>query len=200
LLAENIVLPSEGFLISVSGNQWYKNRIGVLRIYNEYCKQVANPLPMVLIGPEPSDSMKRVAGYMPENGKLFILVNPSNQAVNAAYSLSKALVFPSAAEGFGWPIAEAIACGCPVLTTRLAPMTEVGGDVAYYIEPVHSFSNVDDWVFDSVEILKYLLSRSDEEQVVRREMGYEYVKKFNTDVALDEYEKIYKDVVQLHSF
>ena len=38
-------------------------------------------------------------------------------------------------EGYGWPILEAHACGCPVFTTHAPPMTEVGGNAAFYLDP-----------------------------------------------------------------
>ncbi len=59
----------------------------------------------------------------------------TNEEIRAFYSTTEALIFPSIQEGFGWPIAEAQACGCKVITTKRAPMTEVGGDIAIYIEP-----------------------------------------------------------------
>jgi glycosyltransferase involved in cell wall biosynthesis len=43
--------------------------------------------------------------------------------------------FPSRGEGFGLPVLEAMACGAPVLTTRLTSLTEVGGDAVEYTEP-----------------------------------------------------------------
>ena len=45
------------------------------------------------------------------------LVGITGEQLCAAYSSAELLVFPSLAEGFGWPIAEAMACGCLVLTT-----------------------------------------------------------------------------------
>jgi glycosyltransferase involved in cell wall biosynthesis len=45
------------------------------------------------------------------------------------------LLFPSLDEGFGWPIIEAQACGCPVLTSGRPPMDEVGGAAAVYVNP-----------------------------------------------------------------
>ena len=48
----------------------------------------------------------------------------------AVYSRAALLLFPSLAEGFGWPVLEAMACGCRVVTSNRAPMTEVGGDAA----------------------------------------------------------------------
>jgi glycosyltransferase involved in cell wall biosynthesis/GT2 family glycosyltransferase len=49
-----------------------------------------------------------------------------------------ALCFPSEYEGFGLPVAEAMFCGCPVITTRCGALEEVGGKDALYIEPKDS--------------------------------------------------------------
>jgi glycosyltransferase involved in cell wall biosynthesis len=59
----------------------------------------------------------------------------ANEDLRALYSSAEALLFPSLQEGFGWPIAEAQACGCPVITTGRPPMSEVGGNAAVYINP-----------------------------------------------------------------
>ena len=51
------------------------------------------------------------------------------------YCGSDILVFASTSEGFGLPIAEAQANGLPVVTSRIAPMTEVAGDGALFVDP-----------------------------------------------------------------
>jgi glycosyltransferase involved in cell wall biosynthesis len=50
-----------------------------------------------------------------------------------AYSGAEALVFPSLYEGFGMPIIEAMACSCPVITTRNGSLPEVAGDAAIFV-------------------------------------------------------------------
>jgi len=52
------------------------------------------------------------------------------------YSGATALIFPSSYEGFGLPIVEAMACGCPVVTSREASLPEVAGEAALYLNDI----------------------------------------------------------------
>jgi glycosyltransferase involved in cell wall biosynthesis len=58
-----------------------------------------------------------------------------NEALSGILGASIATAYPSLGEGFGFPVIEAMACGSPLLTTRLLSLPEVGGDVAVYAEP-----------------------------------------------------------------
>ncbi|MBA3346028.1 MAG: glycosyltransferase family 4 protein [Gemmatimonadales bacterium] len=53
----------------------------------------------------------------------------------AIYSMARALVFPSRYESFGLPIVEAMACGCPVITSTTSACPEVAGDAAILVDP-----------------------------------------------------------------
>ncbi len=53
----------------------------------------------------------------------------------ALYRGARCLVYASLYEGFGIPVAEALACGCPVVTSAGSPMAEFAGDDATYVDP-----------------------------------------------------------------
>jgi alpha-1,3-rhamnosyl/mannosyltransferase len=53
----------------------------------------------------------------------------------ALYRQTRAFVFPSIAEGFGLPVAEAMACGAPVLTSDRSSLPEVAGEAALLVDP-----------------------------------------------------------------
>lgn len=56
--------------------------------------------------------------------------------LSALYGQSRAFVFPSLQEGFGLPVLEAMACGAPVLCSKVPSLSEVVGEAALQIDPL----------------------------------------------------------------
>jgi glycosyltransferase involved in cell wall biosynthesis len=59
----------------------------------------------------------------------------AHEELPAFYSLADAFVFPSLYEGFGIPLLEAMACGCPVVCSDRASLPELVGDAALLADP-----------------------------------------------------------------
>jgi len=129
--------PDFNFLLHVGGNQWYKNRKGVLFIYNALIKKEPNiNVKLVLAGKPLTHELSFLIKDLGLSEHVIVITEPTNQELNALYCLTKGLIFPSLCEGFGWPIIEAQACGSLVFTSNYEPMTEVGGEAAIYFDPL----------------------------------------------------------------
>jgi alpha-1,3-rhamnosyl/mannosyltransferase len=59
-----------------------------------------------------------------------------DEELAALYRGAACLVYPSLYEGFGIPVVEAMACGCPVVTSAGSAMADVAGDAAVLVEPL----------------------------------------------------------------
>jgi glycosyltransferase involved in cell wall biosynthesis len=143
MLAER-KLPSDaldgprGFILNVGGGQWYKNRRGLLDIYAELRRALQPPPRLLMVGKPLAPDLTAHLRTLNLGDDVLHVSSISEPQLQALYSLAEALLFPSWHEGFGWPVAEAQSCGCPVFTSDRAPMTEVGGDAAVYIDPAKS--------------------------------------------------------------
>jgi glycosyltransferase involved in cell wall biosynthesis len=80
--------------------------------------------------PLPSDAVR--SG---RRGRVHLPGDVAAQDLVTLYSGAVALVYPSVYEGFGLPVLEAMACGCPVITADRASLPEVAGEAALLVDP-----------------------------------------------------------------
>jgi glycosyltransferase involved in cell wall biosynthesis len=114
--------------------------------------------------------------------RVFSLVNCENEDLRAFYSAAHCLLFPSLAEGFGWPIIEAQACGCPVVCSSVAPFPEVAGEAALMCE------TMDEKGFGEHVLRLY-------EPAVRSnlvELGFENASQYAPSKMADGYLRVYR--------
>ncbi len=186
-----------GYILHVGGNQFYKNRIGVLEIFEAFTAQTKDSIPLLLIGSIPTKTLLDKKEKMHFKDRVYFLQGLSDETLKKIYQGASVMLYPSLEEGFGWPIAEAHASGCPVITTHKAPMSEVGGDSVLYVIR-RTEKNVDDFINDGVTGLKRVMSWSPQEREDFVNKGLINAKRFETNHALNEIEKVYKKVYTLH--
>jgi glycosyltransferase involved in cell wall biosynthesis len=194
LSAEIGIDLSKGYLLHIGGNQWYKNRTGVVEIYNEWCKTYHGSLPLLLIGASPNPKLAEAIASSDYKDNIYTLSGKDDDFVKQAYIGASVFLFPSINEGFGWPIAEAMASGGVVITTGATPMNEVGGDAAIYI-PRLTKNNAVLWKAEAAEKLNVFLTLTPGQQDEIRLKGIENAKRFSLDAALNQIEDIYKKII-----
>ena len=94
-------------------------------------------LRLVLIGRDLGElsSLHQRAASRGQLARLVHAGNPDDAGLLSWYQRASVLAYPSRYEGFGLPILEAMACGTPVVASRVTSIPEVAGDAAVLLEP-----------------------------------------------------------------
>ncbi|MFD2934220.1 glycosyltransferase [Spirosoma flavum] len=186
-----------GYLLHVGGNIWYKNRLGVIDIYDAWRSTDEVKLPLLLIGEVPDSNLIKRQELSPFKTDIHFFSGIEDEFVRLAYAGASVFIFPSLAEGFGWPIAEAMASGCPVITTDEAPMTEVAGKAGFLIpRRPHAPSKVDVWATEAAKVVKKVLRLSPAEYEEVIQSGLKNSERFDQKKTLDRIEQIYQKIVE----
>jgi glycosyltransferase involved in cell wall biosynthesis len=189
---------SGGYVLHVGGNQWYKNRRGVVDIYDAWRSSSKMSVPLIMVGKAPDKKLRERYDHSAFRKDIHPVINLPDELIPFAYSGADVLLFPSLAEGFGWPIAEAMACGCPVITTDARPMTEVAGGAAYLIRMSGEGYADSAFVMEAGRLIEKVLTMTLKERSKLVDAGLINAKRFDTEHSLDLIEKIYQDVLLTH--
>jgi glycosyltransferase involved in cell wall biosynthesis len=180
------VMPQR-FIFHVGGTQWYKNRDGVLNLFADLAQRESN-LSLLIAGKPPSGKhLARVQSFGLEKRVVF-LGSVTDLELEACYRAAEFLLFPSLAEGFGWPIIEAQACGCRVAASDRQPLPEVGGASVVQLPLVQREACL-------VRLL-HLLEEEESERQARIDHGFENVRRFDPAVMLARYAALYREIVE----
>jgi glycosyltransferase involved in cell wall biosynthesis len=191
-LGRSLALPSSGpsgalpmaldrlvpYLLHVGGDTWYKNRPGVLEIYVEVRARLGSRAPnLIMVGPP----------LKPETHGVYFLQNITDDLLVELYRNAALLLFPSFYEGFGWPVIEANACGCPVIASRIAPLVEAGGSAAAWIEDPQEIDEAADRV---IEVL------GDDFKQSLQDAGFENAGRFSRWEMIAKYLNLYASMLR----
>jgi len=179
---KNVPGLASTFVLHVGSNLPRKNREGILRIFAlNKAKWNAR---LVFIGDALDSAQLLLAARLGIADRVVQIKNASDQLLEALYNCAIALLFPSFSEGFGWPIIEAQACGCPVVCSDLAPLPEAAG-VAGIFHDVH----------DEQGFATDLLRMNDPaERAVWSEKSLRNAERFSANKMISRYIDIYRSM------
>ena len=126
------------FVLYPGGNDGRKNLEGLVAAFAALRRQIRSPLQLVVVGELPpltANHYRHLAGQEGIAGDLVLTGFVSDDQLRSLYQATDLLVFPSLAEGFGLPVAEALACGAVACVSDLAPFDELVTDPRARFDP-----------------------------------------------------------------
>jgi glycosyltransferase involved in cell wall biosynthesis len=173
--------PDAEFVLHVGSNLRRKNREAALRIFARAAREWHGLL--VFAGDALTRQLREAARELGIAERVVEITNVSNELLEALYNRATALLYPSRFEGFGWPIVEAQACGCPVICSDSGPMPEVSGGAAL-------LRRMDDEEGFAADLLRLT---QPEERAKWSERGLQNAKRFDRDEMIKRYIELYRE-------
>ncbi|RQS08471.1 MULTISPECIES: glycosyltransferase family 1 protein [unclassified Burkholderia] len=130
-------LRYQGFVLSVCTLQPRKNLRRLVEAFSRLPVAVRQAFPLVLIGAEGwmNSELMREIEPLAMRGQLIAPGYVSRNDLVQLFASAAVFAYPSLYEGFGLPVAEAMASGVPVLTSNVTSLPEVAGGAAWEVDP-----------------------------------------------------------------
>ena len=177
-------LPQK-YILSLGTIESRKNQLNILKAIHE--KGI--DLPLVIVG-KPTTYVQKLLDFITEHNmedKVKFLGSVTDEDLPYVYQNAEMLIYISFFEGFGLPLIEAMASECPVLTSDVSCLPEVGGDASLLCKP----NNVND-IGDKIEQL--IQDKNLRKQLITK--GLERSKGFKPEKSVASLMNIYKSVVE----
>jgi glycosyltransferase involved in cell wall biosynthesis len=184
----NRLRVEDDFLLFVGTLEPRKNLLTLLKAFAQIVRDTSLRPQLVIAGGEgwlmsETESFVKSSGV---RGRLLFTGYLQDKELRALYSSCKAFIYPSIYEGFGLPPLEAMACGAPVIASRIAPLQEVLGGAAILIDPL-----------DHDSLARAIIDLFESEQRCRelRSAGLKHAARFGWDQTARLTHEVYERVV-----
>ncbi len=180
---------SRQFILYVGTVELRKNIPLLIRSFHKLLTKGLK-LQLVLIGIHGYgfDQILKIINELSISEDVVILGYVPNEDIIKFYNIAKLFVFPSLYEGFGLPPLEAMACGCPVITSNISSLPEIVGNAGVLMDPY----DPDDL---SRKMYQILINKTLQNDLQKK--GLKQAKKFSWEKSAHETWKIYEKVLEL---
>lgn len=181
------------YILYLGGFHIHKNVTSLLLAFSYVASALGDDYPLLLAGKKPDKVSGRFPDYeayiaklgLQDNVRWLGFVEEEHKPV--LYREAMTFVFPSRAEGFGFPPLEAMACGTPVVTTDAGSLHEIVGDAAFTVDP----DNVRGMAGSIIAT-----TTQDNLAAEMRQKGLEQIKQFKWETTAHETLLVYDEVLQ----
>jgi alpha-1,3-rhamnosyl/mannosyltransferase len=178
----------EYFALYVGGHEARKNVAGVFRAMQAYWSQYDPTFELRLTGSPEGLSGEAAQEYkkLPQDAPVRFLGDPIDDELAQQYASATLLLMLSHEEGFGLPVLEAMAHGCPVVAANQSSLPEVVGDAGLLVNPKHPSGVADSmhWLIGDTQRQEEYATRG-----IRRAAA------FSWNLAATRMREVYKSVL-----
>ncbi len=173
---------SKPFFLFVGAQNPRKNLANIFKAFDGFIEKTKSNFQLLLVGERMhwNEDICTAWENMKHKDHVLFTGRISSTDLNNIYSAATGLLYPSIFEGFGIPIIEAFAAGCPVITSLSTAMPEVAGDAAILVDPTS---------IDEIILAMEKLALDDAAGEIMRTKGFERAKLF-------KWEKVAEDVAK----
>jgi glycosyltransferase involved in cell wall biosynthesis len=175
---------NSNIILHVGSEETRKNVPLLIKAFATLLRELPNTI-LIRMGLQESSEVARIASTYDIAQKIKYLKIPRNQ-LPLLYSAADVFVFPSLYEGFGLPLVEAMACGCPIIASDATSIPEVVGKAGILFNPT-----------DCPVLVKAIrdLLTDFELQADLAKRGLEQSEKFSWAVTANKTLDVYRDVL-----
>jgi len=188
-------LPKDAhYVMHVGHDSWYKNRAAVLAIYAEMAAD--DPLlHLVIVGPAFTARTIEAHGCSGLSARIHYLQEIDDGLLRDLYRAAALLIFPSLMEGFGWPVLEAQACGCPVATLDRPPMHQLNAcpDLLFDGDPECA-----GWTQSTAASCSSFIRQNAESLRIAKERVKAFAARFSNESSSAAYISLYDELLLAH--
>jgi glycosyltransferase involved in cell wall biosynthesis len=171
------------FILCVGTIERRKNQLAILKAVVEGKLDTT----VVILG-KPTEYMNEINQFICDTGissQVKFLHNTNADDLQVIYQMAEVMVYPSFFEGFGLPVLEAQASGCPVITSNISSLPEAGGNGAIYINP-------NDILEISNALNKILSSEQFRNELIKK--GTANAELFSEKIVAEKLMKLYREL------
>ena len=172
------------YILSLGTIESRKNHLNILKAI----QQGKVETPLVIVG-RSTTHVQKLLDFITEHqmeDKVYFLDQVPDEDLPSLYNKAELLAYISFFEGFGLPIIEAMASGCPVVTSNISCLPEIADDAALFCDP----ENINDI---GEKIMKVLTDSKLKKTLI--EKGKERAKTFSPQVAVKTLMEVYQKVM-----
>lgn len=168
------------FLLFIGMRAGYKGFETLLEAYSRWSYK--QQIDLLVVGSQWTKEEQKKLRDLNISDCVNLRIAVTDEELVALYNQATALVHPSLYEGFGLPLLEAMACGCPIVASNIPSSFEVAGDAAYFFTP----DNTD----DLKNVLDRVVNNGREAQKVQ--LGYRLASSYSWDAAARKTLELYR--------